>query len=99
MNYQRNGIGGDPFFVLVFDWYDVDGQSGKNFIATFSHTKNSIDASCRVNYKIGGGDVFADNIEQELNRLIKEYGKKGASYYDLIALINKRVIEEKKMKA
>ncbi len=81
VTYQRNGVSGDPFYVLKFDWQDKEDH-GNNFIATFEIDEDSqevISTTCRIidpsrlNLK-WRGDVFAHSFNQYFNLLKKRTG-------------------------
>lgn len=97
-DFQRNGISGNPFFTLVFDWEDLDKsrpESGENFIATFETDEEDqkiIIETCRIvnpEDPLQGwrGDVFAIHINETLNQLRLEYSHETIG--DLQVLINR----------
>lgn len=81
LNYQRNGICGNPFYTATFNKLN-DGLKG-NFVATFETDENDkkVDGnSCRVididkPFSAWRGDRIASEIQDVL---------KDGSFYDLL---------------
>lgn len=95
MFFQRNGIGGEGFFILNFNWFDADGKKGENFVATFSvkkgEEKEINTETCRVinpnDLSLGWrGDNFGYDINSFFQEMIKENSVE--MVYDLMKIIN-----------
>lgn len=92
LNFQRNGVGGEPFYSILFE--NLQDTKG-TFIATFitkdvSDNKEKIDwSSCRVvmigetknHYQNWRGDVLSEQIESLLNEEVIKSGVR--NWYDL----------------
>jgi len=93
MGYQRNGVSGIPFYTLSFDWIDLEGDSGENFVITFETDETDEEIkleSCRVidtknPFSAWRGDVFGQAVQSKL----KEIGVEGmvGLYYDIKELL------------
>ena len=87
MNFQRNGVGGEPFFVATFSKLD-DGTKG-NFVATFevdNADKQINSSTCRV---VEVGNPYeswrGDNIASQIQKAFEATGMKG--YYDMVTAL------------
>jgi hypothetical protein len=77
--YHRNGIGGAPFHVIVFDWQDdKTTESGKDFMAVVFEEKWH--AAMFDIVKLSDGDIEfgsnswrGDNYEPQLRAAIRDY--------------------------
>lgn len=99
IDYQRNGISGEGFFQIIFDWNDLDengSESGTGFIATFKSKEcralDHVDIpSTRVIspmdfHNAWRGDNFGYGIEKELSKMMRKYKVK--RFYDIKMILN-----------
>lgn len=100
LNYQRNGVGGEPFYsVLIENLQDTKGL----FLATFlTKTKDDIRewidwVSCRVvmigetknHYENWRGDVISEQIQSLLNEEMAKVGVK--DWFDLSVYLESKI--------
>ena len=93
MGYQRNGVSGIPFYTLTFDWKDLEGDSGKDFVITFETDETDEEIkleSCRVidvsnPFSTWRGDMFGQAVQSKLKEIGLE--RMVGLYYDIQELM------------
>ena len=66
LNYQRNGISGEGFHVVHFDWNEPDEQC-KNMVATVFDEKGYCGVICLDDLtKCWRGDHFEDALRKHI---------------------------------
>lgn len=79
-SFHRNGIGGNGFYAIRFQWKPEDSDSAENFLATLFDEAGScavigLDRIPSMGIAFAQGNSWrGDHFESELRQHIKEHG-------------------------